>query len=85
VARHGAAGNGVGEKLPRGLFGMPAFTLWPALTLNRLGEREIAAMIARVRGNKPLPESVRQDIIERTDGVPLFVEEMTKAVPGGRQ
>ena len=51
-----------------------------ALTLNRLGEREIAAMIDRVTGNKPLPASVRQDIIERTDGIPLFVEEMTKAV-----
>jgi predicted ATPase len=31
-------------------------------------------------GNKSLPESIRHDIIERTDGVPLFVEEMTKAV-----
>jgi predicted ATPase len=51
-----------------------------ALTLNRLGEREIAAMIDRVTGNKALPESIRRDIIERTDGVPLFVEEMTKAV-----
>jgi class 3 adenylate cyclase len=51
-----------------------------ALTLNRLGEREIAAMIDRVTGNKALPESIRQDIIDRTDGVPLFVEEMTKAV-----
>ena len=51
-----------------------------ALNLNRLGEREIAAMIDRVTGNKPLPESIRQDIIERTDGIPLFVEEMTKAV-----
>ena len=51
-----------------------------ALTLNRLGEREITAMIDRVTGNKALPGSIRQDIIERTDGVPLFVEEMTKAV-----
>ena len=51
-----------------------------ALTLNRLGEREIAAMIDRVTGNKSLPASIRQDIIERTDGIPLFVEEMTKAV-----
>ena len=51
-----------------------------ALTLNRLGEREIAAMIDRVVGNKPLPANLRQDIIERTDGIPLFVEEMTKAV-----
>ena len=51
-----------------------------ALTLNRLGEREIDAMIDRVTGNKPLPANIRQDIIERTDGIPLFVEEMTKAV-----
>jgi class 3 adenylate cyclase/predicted ATPase len=51
-----------------------------ALTLNRFGEHEIIAMIDRVTGNKALPESVRQDIMERTDGVPLFVEEMTKAV-----
>ncbi|HWX26412.1 MAG TPA: adenylate/guanylate cyclase domain-containing protein, partial [Steroidobacteraceae bacterium] len=51
-----------------------------AVTLNRLGEREIAALIDGVTGNKPLPESVRQDIIERTDGIPLFVEEMTRAV-----
>ena len=51
-----------------------------ALTINRLGEREIAAMIDRVTGNKALPESTRQDIIERTDGIPLFVEEMTRAV-----
>ena len=50
------------------------------LTLNRLGEREIAAMIDGVAGNKRLPESVRHDIIERTDGIPLFVEEITKAV-----
>ena len=51
-----------------------------ALTLNRLGEREIASMIDRVIGNNALPASIRQDIIERTDGIPLFVEEMTKAV-----
>jgi class 3 adenylate cyclase/tetratricopeptide (TPR) repeat protein len=51
-----------------------------ALNLNRLGEREIAVMIERVTGNKSLLESIRRDIIERTDGIPLFVEEMTKAV-----
>jgi predicted ATPase len=51
-----------------------------ALNLNRLGEREIVAMIERVAGNKPLSQSIRQDIMERTDGIPLFVEEMTKAV-----
>ena len=51
-----------------------------ALTLNRLAQRDIEAMIDRVVGNKLIPASVRQDIIERTDGIPLFVEEMTKAV-----
>jgi class 3 adenylate cyclase/predicted ATPase len=51
-----------------------------ALTINRLTEREIGAMIDRVIGNKLLPANIRQDIIERTDGIPLFVEEMTKAV-----
>ena len=51
-----------------------------ALTINRLAERDISAMIDRVVGNKLLPANIRQDIIERTDGIPLFVEEMTKAV-----
>ena len=51
-----------------------------ALTLNRLTQRDIAAMIDGVTGNKPLPANIKQDIIERTDGIPLFVEEMTKAV-----
>jgi predicted ATPase len=51
-----------------------------ALILNRLGEGQIAAIIDSITGNKLLWPSVRQDIIERTDGIPLFVEEMTKAV-----
>ena len=37
-------------------------------------------MIDHVIGNRPLPANIRKDIIERTDGIPLFVEEMTKAV-----
>jgi tetratricopeptide (TPR) repeat protein len=51
-----------------------------ALTINRLGECDIEAVIDHVVGNKLIPVSVRQDIIERADGIPLFVEEMTKAV-----
>jgi class 3 adenylate cyclase/tRNA A37 threonylcarbamoyladenosine biosynthesis protein TsaE len=51
-----------------------------ALTINRLSERDISAMIDRVVGDKLLPANIRKDIIERTDGIPLFVEEMTKAV-----
>jgi predicted ATPase len=50
------------------------------LTINRLTRREVDAMLDRVVGDKLLPSSIRQDIIERTDGIPLFVEEMTKAV-----
>jgi predicted ATPase len=37
-------------------------------------------LIDQVTGSKSLPESIRRDIIERTDGIPLFVEEMTRAV-----
>ena len=37
-------------------------------------------MIDRVTGSVALPGSIRRNIIERTDGIPLFVEEMTKAV-----
>jgi class 3 adenylate cyclase len=51
-----------------------------ALTLNRLPEREAGAMIDGLVGSKLLPANIRLDIIERTDGVPLFIEEMTKAV-----
>ena len=51
-----------------------------SLALNRLGEREAAAIIARIVGNKDLPADMTAEIVERTDGIPLFVEEMTKAV-----
>ena len=51
-----------------------------ALTINRLAEREVGAMIDRLVGDKLMPANIRHDIIERTDGIPLFIEEMTKAV-----
>jgi predicted ATPase len=51
-----------------------------ALALNRLAPGDVEVMIDHLIGNNPLPAAVRQDIIERTDGIPLFVEEMTKAV-----
>jgi tetratricopeptide (TPR) repeat protein len=50
------------------------------LTINRMAEHEASTMIDRVVGDSQLSASIRQDIIERTDGIPLFVEEMTKAV-----
>src|SRR6516162_5413997 len=51
-----------------------------ALVINRLAEHQAGAMIDRIIGNRLLSASIRHDIIERTDGIPLFVEEMTKAV-----
>ena len=50
------------------------------LILNRLAERDIGVMIGAVAGARPLPATIQRDIVERSDGVPLFVEEMTKAV-----
>jgi predicted ATPase len=51
-----------------------------SLIINRFAHGEINSLIDRVAGNRMLSPSIRQDIIERTDGIPLFVEEMTKAV-----
>ncbi|MCC8977559.1 adenylate/guanylate cyclase domain-containing protein [Bradyrhizobium acaciae] len=51
-----------------------------SLTLNRLGDSDAATIIARLVGNKTLPADVLAEIVGRTDGIPLFVEEMTKAV-----
>jgi class 3 adenylate cyclase/predicted ATPase len=50
------------------------------LPLHRLAPCDIDFLIERVVGNRSLPAGIRQDIIERTDGIPLFAEEMTKAV-----
>ena len=49
-------------------------------TLNRLSRNESAAMITKVAGGKAIPEEVFDEIITKTDGVPLFVEELTKTV-----
>jgi len=48
--------------------------------LGRLDRKESAELITRVAGGKRLPDEVTEHIIERTDGVPLFVEELTKTV-----
>ena len=50
------------------------------ITLNRLPRRLSAAMIAHVMGGKVLPQEIADQITDRTDGVPLFIEELTKAV-----
>ena len=57
--------------------GRPQVTL---LSLSRLPPRQCAEMITRVTGGKALPKEIADQIIDRTDGVPLFIEELTKAV-----
>jgi predicted ATPase len=61
---------------------------WPArshvrpVTLNRLERPQIEVLATRLADGKALPAAVVQHIVQKTDGVPLFVEEMTKAVLG---
>ena len=50
------------------------------LALNRLAKAATQSMVQRITGGKRLPEVLLDEIAARTDGVPLFVEEMTKAV-----
>jgi predicted ATPase len=50
------------------------------LTLNRLPRQKRAEMIAHMTGGKALPKNIAEQIIDRTDGVPLFIEELTKTV-----
>ena len=57
--------------------GQPQVTM---LTLNRLDRRERTALVAQIAGGKALPDEVVAQIVDRTDGVPLFVEELTKSV-----
>jgi predicted ATPase/class 3 adenylate cyclase len=50
------------------------------ITVNRLSRNQIEQIAIQVAGGKKLPAQVLTQIIEKTDGVPLFVEEMTKAI-----
>jgi predicted ATPase/class 3 adenylate cyclase len=50
------------------------------LPLNRLGRRQGAAIVERLTGGRSLPDEVLDQIVAKTDGVPLFVEELTKTV-----
>jgi tetratricopeptide (TPR) repeat protein len=57
--------------------GQPQVTM---LALNRLERRDRTALVEQIAGNKALPDEVVDQIAERTDGVPLFIEELTKSV-----
>jgi predicted ATPase len=50
------------------------------LALNRLDRRDRTTLVAQIAGGKALPDEVVAQIVDRTDGVPLFVEELTKSV-----
>jgi class 3 adenylate cyclase len=62
---------------------------WPndahigTIGLMRLNRREAVSMMNRVTGGKHLPEEISDQILSRTDGVPLFLEELTKTVLEG--
>jgi predicted ATPase len=57
--------------------GRPHVTM---LTLNRLARRQGAEIIAHLTGGKALPKEISDQIVDRKDGVPLFIEELTKTV-----
>jgi class 3 adenylate cyclase/tetratricopeptide (TPR) repeat protein len=50
------------------------------LTLGRLDRNDVESMVAQVTGGRVLPAEVMKQIVAKTDGNPLFVEELTKAV-----
>ena len=54
-----------------------------AIALSRLGGREAAALAGNIAGGKRLPKDILDRIIERTDGIPLFIEELTKSLIDG--
>jgi class 3 adenylate cyclase/tetratricopeptide (TPR) repeat protein len=51
-----------------------------ALTLERLDAANTQRVAIRVAGNKRLPEEIIEQIVQKTDGVPLFIEELTRAI-----
>ena len=57
----------------------PSYSHMTTVPLTRLGRRDGAALVERVAGGK-LPKEVMDEILARTDGVPLFIEELTKTV-----
>ena len=54
-----------------------------SLSLSRLAPREMAALVEGVTGGKSLPAEILDRIIQHTDGVPLFIEELTKSLVEG--
>jgi class 3 adenylate cyclase/predicted ATPase len=59
---------------------------WPArshitpITLNRLERSEVEGIVTNIAGGKAMPEEVLEHIVSKADGVPLYVEELTKTI-----
>ena len=51
-----------------------------ALTLRRFAPAQVTRLASQMAGNKALPAAVLEEVVRKTDGVPLFVEELTKVV-----
>ena len=52
----------------------------PAINITKLTRAQSDAMVSRLAGNKALPKDLVEQILNKTDGVPLFVEELTKSI-----
>src|SRR6516162_9188930 len=61
----------------------PSYPHLTTIALKRFGRRDGAALVMRVTGGKTLPKEVMDQILAHTDGVPLFIEELTKMVLEG--
>jgi predicted ATPase len=51
-----------------------------ALNLSKLTRIQSAAMVSSLASGRALPEALLEQVLSRTDGVPLFVEELTKSI-----
>jgi predicted ATPase/class 3 adenylate cyclase len=58
----------------------PSYPHTTTIALTRLDRRAGTALVERVTGGKTLPKEVTDEILARTDGVPLFIEELTKTM-----
>lgn len=61
-------------------YGFGGHPIVTRLTLNRLGREQVSKIVTHVAKGKSLPSELLNEIVDKTDGVPLFVEEFTKTL-----
>lgn len=62
---------------------VPAWATRPhmkQLSLDRLGRHQAAQLVVELTGDQSLPPGIVQQVLDKTDGIPLFIEELTKMV-----